>query len=119
MPFLRNYRDVFDTVIKTSRPEERHRESFEIKGEKKYMNISINPLVYDGGDGAVIRVDDVTELERKDSQLRQAQKMETVGTLAGGLAHDFNNVLGGITGAVSLMKHDLGKKEINMPGSWK
>jgi PAS domain S-box-containing protein len=114
MPYLRGYREVFDTVIKSSRPEELLMESFEIKGETKYMNISINPLLYEGDDGAVIRVDDITELEKKDSQLRQAQKMETVGTLAGGLAHDFNNVLGGITGAISLIKHDLGKKEINM-----
>jgi PAS domain S-box-containing protein len=114
MPFLGEYRGLFNTVIQTSRPEERHMESFNNNGEKKYINISINPLVLDDDRGAVIRVDDVTELERKDSQLRQAQKMETVGTLAGGLAHDFNNVLGGITGATSLIRHDIGKKEINI-----
>lgn len=113
-PFLKEYRGIFDTVMRTSRPEERHREGIEINGEKRYITISINPLAYDDEEGAVIRLDDVTELERKDSQLRQAQKMETVGTLAGGLAHDFNNVLGGMTGAVSLIKHDLGKKEMNM-----
>ncbi len=115
MPFMKEYRGMFNRVMETSRPEERHMEGLEINGEKKTINISINPLVFDDNRGAVIRVDDVTEMERKDSQLRQAQKMETVGTLAGGLAHDFNNVLGGITGAASLIKHDIGKKEINMP----
>ncbi|GEM_PF-4014991 len=39
-----------------------------------------------------------------ERQLAQSQKMEMVGTLAGGLAHDFNNVLAGITGTVQLIQ---------------
>ncbi len=57
---------------------------------------------------------DVTEFLKKDQLLRQAQKMETVGNLAGGLAHDFNNVIGGITGTISLLKFKISKgKEIS------
>ena len=76
---------------------------------EEYHNISIFPLIANGIKGIVIRVDDITELEKKEQQLRQAQKMEIIGTLAGGLAHDFNNILGGITGSLSLLKFKLQK----------
>jgi PAS domain S-box-containing protein len=63
-----------------------------------------SPVYDDAGRivSAVEIAEDITERHSIEEQLRQAQKMESLGTLAGGIAHDFNNILSAILGYADL-----------------
>jgi len=54
-------------------------------------------------------VRDISERKRLEEQLLQAQKMEAIGILAGGVAHDFNNILSAIVGFGSLLQMKIGR----------
>lgn len=64
-------------------------------------------IVIDGQNVLHTVVHDISEKRRIEGELLQAQKMESIGQLAGGVAHDFNNMLGVILGNAELAMHDL------------
>ncbi|NVL90694.1 MAG: PAS domain S-box protein, partial [Desulfobacterales bacterium] len=70
---------------------------------------STSPLLNRDGKlvGYTHSLKDITEPKLLEAQLQQAQRMESIGTLAGGVAHDFNNILMGIQGFASLILKDL------------
>ena len=95
-------------------------ETFHKNGGIHWLEVSETP-VFDA-EGKVIAIEgiahDITELkkieeekEKMRAQLVQAQKMESIGTLAGGVAHDFNNILTTIQGYAQLGMMDLKKHD--------
>lgn len=75
------------------------------------MHLSAVASVLRDDDGNIIAaiecVSDITERRKLEERLKRAEKMESLGTLAGGVAHDLNNVLGIMVGYSELMKEGL------------
>ena len=86
-------------------------------GRRLDVSISISPICDASGTiiGASAIARDVTEQKRAEEHLRQAQKMEAVGRLAGGLAHDFNNILGVVTACTELLRGVIENNEQSTP----
>jgi two-component system cell cycle sensor histidine kinase/response regulator CckA len=72
-------------------------------GEELWAQLNTVLITWEGRAATLNFLRDVTEQRRLESQLQHAQRMEAIGTLAGGIAHNFNNVLMGIQGYASLI----------------
>jgi PAS domain S-box-containing protein len=73
-------------------------------GSSFSVEISLSPVELEDGMLFCAAIRDVSERLELEERLRQAQKMESIGRLAGGVAHDFNNLLTVIIGYTELMK---------------
>ena len=78
-----------------------------IRKEKGFADITVYPLKAKGLEGAVIRIDDVTDKVRAEEMMIQSEKMLTVGGLAAGMAHELNNPLAGILQNLQVLMNRL------------
>lgn len=75
-------------------------------GRERVVEVSVHPIKScDGTLDRVVHISrDVTERRRRDQEARKTQKLESLGILAGGLAHDLNNIITVILGNLSLLR---------------
>ena len=73
------------------------------------IRVDVNPLISDDGEskGAVVVMSDLTEVMSLRDQVAAIQKMDALGTLAGGIAHDMNNILTAAQGYLQLIELSL------------
>ncbi|MBW2248400.1 MAG: response regulator, partial [Deltaproteobacteria bacterium] len=80
----------------------------------KQVTLNIIPIKDDEQNPILIILKDVTQRKRMEAQLQHAQRMEAIGTLAAGVAHEINNPISGIMGYAEILKeryHEQGRDE--------
>ena len=87
-------------------------ESVMVRKDTTRLQVDVSARVVDRKSGmvqAIIR--DITERKRLERQLQQAQRMESIGRLAGGVAHDLNNLLAPILGYGEILQEEISESD--------
>ena len=106
------YQNMVSTREKQRENGEKVLDHYEIPFIKKcderfWGDMHLGRIILDGRPAVFGNVIDITHSKQLERQILDSKKMESIGTLAGGVAHDFNNLLGGILGYASLILSEM------------
>lgn len=104
---LKGYLEEVHEAASTGAKLKLSRVSYGHRGERRHADVLVYPLSSSGTEGAVIRVDDITERVNMEEMMAQTEKMLSVGGLAGGMAHELNNPLGGMVQGIQNVQRRL------------
>lgn len=115
-----DFKEVFQPSSR-ERVEELLEESRKVEGtvaddttallNEKQVSLTVLPVRREEQATAIVIIKDVTQQKRLESHLEHAQRMEAIATLAGGVAHQFNNALFAISGNLELLQMVMSDKE--------
>jgi PAS domain S-box-containing protein len=108
LPWITPQLERLDEAVRSRQVITETKRSRLVDGAMRYEDITLYPLVANGVEGAVIRIDDVTEQVQMEEMMIQSEKMLTVGGLAAGMAHEINNPLAGMLQTANVMANRLG-----------
>lgn len=115
-PQLDDKTEQIQAAIKNKRIFEETKRAKERKDAICYENLTVYPISVDNMEGAVIRIDDVTDQVQIEEMMIQSEKMLSVGSLAAGMAHEINNPLAGMMQNAQVMINRLSQ---HMPANEK
>jgi PAS domain S-box-containing protein len=102
-------KEIFESLKRHQRVD--HHETIRIRKDGQLIDVALTlSLIEDVSEriiGASMIMRDITDTKRRAAQLMREQRLESVGTLAGGIAHDLNNILAPIVMSISLLKRKL------------
>lgn len=102
LPFTENLTDRIFSCLK-----EHEIKTFRCSYKENYYKLTINPFEYRDGICGIIRLDDITNSIMKENEIFNNFRLEDTKRLINDITHNFNNLLGGIMGAVFLAKQEL------------
>ncbi len=96
IPWLSEHSSLISDSISSREVKYKARQNTSTDDENRYEDLTVYPLIANNVEGAVLRIDDVTERVRLEEMMVQSEKMLSVGGLAAGMAHEINNPLAGM-----------------------
>ena len=118
LPQMKSEMDKIAESIKTKTTIYEQKKPHQSEKGLNFEDVTIYPLITNGVEGAVIRIDDVTDKVRMEEMMIQSEKMLSVGGLAAGMAHEINNPLAGMMQTASVMANRL-MKNMDIPANRK
>ena len=110
LPLMANHMDLVAMAIKTGEMQKRQRIQSRRSASVRHEEITVVPIKNETTGGAVIRIDDMTELIRMEEAMHHTKILMSIGGLAADIAHEINNPISGIVHNTTLLLSRLTEK---------